>query len=240
MSKENLEEKWKENEEQTPEDLQFMEPQESTDVSPEDSFEDEFESGDLLTNVNYDVPTNEDAFVDGSAGNIIKKDDMTPFEIIKAIAKENGVDIQDPSKGCKKCHGRGYEGFETKTKMPFPCRCLYRNRTEIDKMNENLYDSEKMNKHISRAQRRRMAKFLKNNFKKQMKIMRKLKAEGKSFDEEPKEPSARYINKVLREYIKLSSFKKTASSLDLTLTETKRIIKENKTKLEKMLKKGNK
>jgi hypothetical protein len=95
-----------------------------------------------------------------------------------------------------------------------------------------------MNKKINRSQRRRMAKFLKKNFEIQRKSMRKKLQEGKDVDEEPTKPSKQQINKVLKKYIELNSYKKTAISLGLTLTKTKNIIKENRKKLEKMIKKG--
>ncbi|MFW6173269.1 MAG: hypothetical protein ACOC5T_05940, partial [Elusimicrobiota bacterium] len=187
-----------------------------------DDFEDEEDdtyndTEGLLTDEKYDVLDDADAFVDTESGKVIKRENMTPWEIIKSIAKENGVDIRDPDKSCKHCYGRGYEGIEVETKMPHPCRCLYRGRNEDEKESESLYDSNKLNRKFSRNQRRQMAKYIKSQFRKEKRENARRKKNGlpeiKENQEEKKEMSNRQINKILREYIKKESFKKTASSL---------------------------
>lgn len=206
-----------------------------------ENFDDEYESTGLFTDAKYDIPDDADAFVETGEGKIIKKEDMTPFEIIKSIAKENGTELKEPKESCNKCYGRGYEGFETITKMPIPCRCLFRGKTDKEKDAENVYNSGKINGKITRRQKRSIARILKKNLKIQRKIEKRSKKKGNDVNTvELKEPSARYINKVLREYIKRKSLKDTAISLNLTLTETKKIIKGNKEKLEKLKVKGNK
>jgi len=218
-------------EEEIPENAHLYEPE---------SFEDDYDSSGLLTGQKYDIPDSADAFVDTGEGKVINKEDLTPFEMIKAIAKQNNSEIEDPDKSCRHCYGRGYEGLDTKTKMPVPCRCLFRGR---DEEADNLYEQNKMNRPISRGQKRRMAAMLRKHFKNQKRILKERSDEGKpiNLDEEPQteEISNKEVNQILKRYIKLKSFKKTAVSLDLTLTKTKKVIKENQEKLTKMLdKKG--
>ena len=214
---------------QSSEDSQMFEPE---------SFDDEYESGEgLLTGNQYDIPDSADTFVDTTDGKVINKEDLTPFDMIKAIAKENGTELKKPANGCKHCYGRGFEGLETLTKMPIPCRCLFRGRNDES---DEMYDSQKMNKKISRAQKRRMAMALRKHFEMQRKVMKRRLAEGKSFtseDEEESKPTNQLVNKVLKEYLKQKSLKKTSIAMKMTLTETKKIIKENKSKLEKIEKK---
>ena len=198
-----------------------------------DEFEDDNDS--LLTNTQYEIPDVADGFIN-TDGSLIKREDMTHWEIIKAIATENGVKIQEPSSGCHHCYGRGYDGIDSKTKMPFPCRCIFRGRSDAEKESESFYDSNKMNKKFSRNQRRHMAKYLKQQFiHEKRETIRKKKDETHVITEgEGKELSDSQINKILKEYIIKDSFKKTASSLNLTLTAVKKTVKNNREKLEKM------
>jgi hypothetical protein len=88
-----------------------------------------------------------------------------------------------------------------------------------------------------------MAKFLRAAFRKDRKNAEKrLKAGQPILDsnKEVEEPSNREINKVLKEYTKKKSLKQTASSLSMTLTAVKKIVKENREKLEKIQKKETK
>jgi hypothetical protein len=183
----------------------------------EDNFEESVDN--LLTDSKYDVPESVNAYVDTTDGTVVKKEDLTPWEIIKSIAKQNNVEIKDPSKSCKHCFGRGFEGFETNTKMPVPCRCIYRGRTENKKESEALYDSTKLTSKITRLQKRRMAKFFKQQFKIQMK--KENKTQSIEITEDIKK-------EVLQKYEILKSLKKTAKHFNLTLTSVNKIIKESK------------
>jgi len=215
--------------------------QEENQLFVPENFDDEYESGGLFTDAKYDTPDDADAFVETGEGKVIKREDMTPFEIIKSIAKENGTELKDPKESCRYCYGRGYEGLESVTKSPVPCRCLFRGKTKKEKESESAYDSGKINRKITRSQKRAMARMLKKNFEIQRKIEKRRKKRGTNGNTvELKEPSARHINKVLREYIKRESLKDTSTSLNLTLTETKKIVKGNKEKLEKLKVKRNK
>jgi len=200
-----------------------------------ESFDDDYESSGLLTEEKYEVPESADAFVNTSEGKIVNKEDLTHFDMIKAIAKENGTELKEPARNCDHCYERGYEGIDVQTKMPIPCRCLFRGRNaEADE----AYDSSKMNKKISRTQKRKMSHSLKKYFKIQRKVMKKRLDDGKPFtsedDKEENKPSNQLINKVLKEYLKQKSLKNTSIAMKMTLTETKKIIKENKNKLEKI------
>jgi len=210
-------------------------------LSPDDEFgeEDEFEAEGLLTGEQYDVPEDADGFVDADTGEVLKREDMTPWQIIKAIAKQNNVDVRDPDGSCNHCYGRGHEGVDKDTKMPVPCRCIFRGRTEKDKQVEEYWDATRMNKKISREQKRRMAKFLKSAFRRDRReynrrVAARLPVRDSNDEVEIPETPTREINKVLKEYIKQDSLKKTAKSLNYTLTKVKKIVKENSEKLEKL------
>jgi len=202
---------------------------EESQIYETESFEDNYNSEGLLTGEKYDLPDNADAFVETGEGKIINRENLSPFEIIKAIAKENGTEIKDPAKNCSHCHERGFEGVDTITKMPIPCRCLFRGRNDEG---DALYDANKLNKRISRAQKRRMARVLKRHFEIQKKDLNRRLAEGKSYDEDINETSMeeieQEITKVVTKYNELKSFKKTALALNITKTKVEKIIKENK------------
>jgi len=102
----------------------------------------------------YDLPENKDAFVDTKKGEIVKKEDIDPFQSIKAIAKQTGTVIREPRSGCRHCYGRGYIGIESKTRMPIPCSCIYPPKSPNDKTKEHMYDSNRINAIPNRAQRR--------------------------------------------------------------------------------------
>lgn len=214
------------------------------ELSNTEDFEDDFESGGLLTDAQYDVPEDADKFVDVKDGQVIDKDKLTPFQIIKSVAEQNGNKIKDPYKGCKHCYGRGFEGKDLKTQMPIPCRCLFRGRTEEEKSKDDFYGSQ-IGYKLNRTQRRKISKNIFKNFKLQRKLLK-----NKIFDEdginekeieeilEPeKKKDNELIDKVLKCYIKNKSIKKTAVDLSMTQTKIHNIIKENKELIEKMSKK---
>lgn len=210
--------------------------------TPESDYDDEFESTGLLTGEKYNVPTDVDGFIDSDTGEVLKREDMTPWQIIKSIAKQNNVQVREPSKGCNHCYGRGYESIESDTKMPVPCRCIFRGRTPVEKQKEEYWDKSRMNQKVSRLQRRHMAKFLRSSFKKQRKdYIRKIQEGDQSestTESEVKVPDVQEINKVLGEYIRLNSLQKTADSLKMTLTAVKKIVKSNREEIEKLKNKG--
>jgi hypothetical protein len=117
----------------------------------------------------YDLPESKNVFIDVAKGEVIEKGEITPFQSMQAIAKQNGYDINEPKNSCKKCYGRGYIGKDSVTKMPLPCSCIYPVKTPQEKENENLSDSKLTsgNPRISRKQKRdmkqRFLKYMKKN-----------------------------------------------------------------------------
>jgi len=192
-----------------------------------DSVDDEFESGEgLLTGAKYEAPDNADKFVNTQDGTVVDKKDLTPFQMIKAIAKQNNHPIQNPSPGCKKCYGRGYEGFDSATKMPIPCRCLFRGKSNDEKANNMMYDMKNNPGKISRGQKRRMQQLLLNRFRTQKKLIRKItdNAEVEPVEQTDEQKKA-YIDNIVKTYEEVKSFKKASKILNITLTELKKVIK---------------
>ena len=80
----------------------------------------------------------------------------TPFERMKIVADNAGIDIKDPKKNCKHCYGRGYVGFvndpkdkDDKDKEPVPCHCIF-TKKQIE-AREPVY-SRKQKRQIKRMQ----------------------------------------------------------------------------------------
>lgn len=84
----------------------------------------------------YILPDSESVFVDEADGSIKETTDLTYWEQIKFVAKEHGVDVNEPKKSCKVCYGRGYSGWEVDLKLkrkkrddpcgsPVPCYCIF-------------------------------------------------------------------------------------------------------------------
>jgi hypothetical protein len=108
----------------------------------------------------YDVPENRDVFIDVTKGAVVKKEDISPLEVIKAMAKRTGAQICDPRPGCKFCYGRGYEGWDATHKNPIPCRCMFRKNDKVQtKLATDAYSK------WNREQRRKMEKNVGKIFK---------------------------------------------------------------------------
>lgn len=71
-------------------------------------------------------------YIDPKTGQSIDTTKLEPFEIIKLIASELDIAINDPKKGCKKCYGRGYTSIITKNQQPIPCICVYKQKNNQD------------------------------------------------------------------------------------------------------------
>ena len=102
--------------------------------------------------------------VDIHEGKVVDAKDVQPIELIKALAKKYKWDISDPSPGCNKCYGRGYEGkFENDE--PIPCRCLFRKRTRQERiqdsitMDANTIGRDKKKKLLKHSKNTRLKKF---------------------------------------------------------------------------------
>lgn len=210
---------------------------EETHVIESESTDDDFESGEgLLTGTKYDVPDSADKFVDTKDGTVIDKKDLSPFQMIKAIAKQNNHNIKEPSKGCKKCYGRGFEGFDSETKMPVPCRCLFRGKSEQEKSADMMYDMKNHPGKITRSQKRKMQKILLKQFKLQKKIIRKITDKNIETPEMTDEQKKSNIENILKVYNDTKSLKKASQKLNITLTELKKVVKESRTKVENTVK----
>jgi len=115
-------------------------------------------------NEDYSLPENRDQFVDITKGEVVDKEDLPVVEVIKAVAKRIGCDISDPLEGHKKCIGRGYIGFDFKTKAPIPCTCLFRNNSDPDKAYRNFVAGNAYGG-WNRKKRREMKKIMKQKKK---------------------------------------------------------------------------
>jgi hypothetical protein len=209
-----------------------------TSIIETESVDDDFKSGEgLLTDSKYDIPDIADKFVDTKDGTVIDKTNLTPFQMIKAIAKQNNITIQEPSKGCKKCYGRGHEGLDKETKMPIPCRCLFRGQSKIEKEAGIMYDMRNNPGKPTRFQKRKMTKALYKQFKIQRRIINQQKMNPKlekvEFTEDQKKA---YVENILKTYNETKSLKKAANCLNITLTELKKVVKESRTKTESSIK----
>lgn len=81
---------------------------------------------------------------------------LTDFDKIKATAKVMGIKIQDPRKNCKNCYGRGYTGFNTLTKQPITCHCIFpKAQTQEEQLNQLVNGPQVV---PNRAMRRKMEK----------------------------------------------------------------------------------
>lgn len=206
--------------------------EELNQIDENDFSEDDYDSeSGILTSVKYDDPDNADKFIDSKDGSVIDKENLTPFQIIKTIAKQNNQSIKDPEKSCKHCYGRGFEGKDKDTQMPIPCRCLFRGKSNKEKEADQMYDSARLNGKMNHDQQRRMKLALYKQFKIQRKKLNKPKTIVEELNVDQK--TERCI-KVIDTYISLNSIKKTAKQMFLTITETKKILNENKEILEKM------
>ena len=103
----------------------------------EDQFEEKervIEKQEDLEKASYNLPEDEEIFVDEQDGSIKLDKDLSPFEKIQVVAKKNKVKINDPKKNCKHCYGRGYIGFDiNKENYPVPCTCIYPSETRQQK-----------------------------------------------------------------------------------------------------------
>jgi len=117
----------------------------------------------------YPIPEDRDEFLDVNQGKIIDKKDIKPFDIIKAWAKKFGTPICEPNSGCHKCYGRGYSGFDSKTKAPIPCGCIFRKNNIVQK-SDNFVSDQKYNG-WNRAKKRKMMKISKNTILKNKREM---------------------------------------------------------------------
>lgn len=115
-----------------------------------------------MFNQQYDLPEDRDGFIDDGSGEVVEKKDLKPIDVIKAVAKQMGQDINDPDPSCNHCYGRGYTARDSATKAPIPCKCIHANLTELDQQKNDSIASR-----MSRMPRKQRRK-LERQFKKKM------------------------------------------------------------------------
>jgi hypothetical protein len=120
---------------------------------------------DLMLDNNYDLPEDRNEFINDSTGEVIKKEDLNPFEVIKRIAQRTGTVIREPKENCKKCYGKGYTAIRADTKAPVECKCIFPPRTKEQK-EEDLQLAQRFLKH-PRSVRRKMQRDMKKKIQKQ-------------------------------------------------------------------------
>jgi len=102
-------------------------------------------------------------FIDTEGGEVIDKENLTPMDAIRAVAKKLGQTLKDPNPSCKHCYGRGWVGKEANTGMPYPCNCI---KTEEDKKKEKEsfnVDNRKFRRNLRKL--RNLDKFYRKKFK---------------------------------------------------------------------------
>lgn len=118
----------------------------STEVIEEEDDNDDYVEGKSLAGQSYELPSEADKFVDTAKGEVIDKTKLSDFDVIKAVAKQNNIEVRNPRSGCKKCYGRGFIGRDFATKQPIPCSCIQIPKTQNTKDDENMHDFKNNNK----------------------------------------------------------------------------------------------
>jgi len=131
----------------------------------ESDTDDSFEDGRLLTGQKYENPKDVDKFIDTSKGELIDKGKLSEFDVIKAIAKQTGIEIKKPNSGCKHCYGRGWIGKDYITKAPIPCNCIYPPKTHAQKIVEATTNGKKEMPKMNRKTIKQLRKLIKTEKK---------------------------------------------------------------------------
>jgi hypothetical protein len=112
----------------------------------------------------YELPVQKEEFVDIEKKSVVDKKDISPLEIIKAVANKNGIKLYLGATGCKYCYDRKYIGFDSLTHAPIPCSCLYRGRSSEEKRNDAVaFNTHTFNREKKRQMKKGLKKFLKMN-----------------------------------------------------------------------------
>ncbi len=64
-------------------------------------------------------------YINPETGETVDGNSLSVLDKLKMIGKELGQTLDDPDPSCKKCYGRGYDGF-TQNGLPRPCNCMYK------------------------------------------------------------------------------------------------------------------
>jgi len=118
--------------------------------------EEQFENdGDLLEGLqDYKTPSDETAVIDTEKGEVIDAKSLTPLQQLQFIADKMQMKLVPPNPNCTRpgCYGRGFVGFDNKTKAPVPCKCIFE-KADQEKMAESTNPA-----FWNRAQRRKIEK----------------------------------------------------------------------------------
>lgn len=89
----------------------------------------------------YALPTPKEVIFDTEKGAVVEED-LAPLELLKLSAEKAGIKIKDPNPNCKKCYGRGYVGFESGSKIPRGCNCLF-TKEDLEQQRGNILLNKK-------------------------------------------------------------------------------------------------
>jgi len=131
----------------------------------EEESTEEVEDGRLLTGQKYEAPVDKDKFVDTTKGELVDKSKLTDWDVIKAVAKQTNTEIRNPKSGCKHCYGRGYIGWDHKTKAPIPCRCIHPPKTPDQLMQEARTDQKNAQMVFNKKTYKQLKKLIKSEKK---------------------------------------------------------------------------
>jgi len=135
----------------------------------DDEEDEEFEEGRLLTDQKHEAPKDVDKFIDTAKGELVEKEKLTEWDVIKAVAKQNNVQLRNPNSGCKHCYGRGWIGKDSVTKAPIPCTCINIPKSPAEKMAEAQYDNKKNMPKMNRKSLKQLKRLIKSEKKKMRK-----------------------------------------------------------------------
>lgn len=71
----------------------------------------------------YKLPDIEEVVIDTNQNKLVDNKSLTPWDMIELTAKQNNIAINKPKDDCRKCFGRGYNGFSEG--IPQPCKCIF-------------------------------------------------------------------------------------------------------------------
>ena len=108
-----------------------------------------------MINQEYELQDVE-SYVNSEDGKIVVQDELTPFQIIQATAKQMNIDIKKPRSGCKHCYGRGYTGWVADTKQPIPCNCIFDAAALKNSENSAMIFNRGNKRHIQKFAKQRM------------------------------------------------------------------------------------
>lgn len=129
-------------------------------TSPILSVEDGEEEGEYVeVKEEYGEVEKEVVYLDPITGEQLDPNNLGPFEKIKFIANQLGQTIDEPTKNCPHCYGRGYTSVDAKNGLPTACSCIYKT---YRKANPDWAQTVRPapNRKMKRAQSKQMSKLI--------------------------------------------------------------------------------